>query len=214
MIAIDTGYHVDNMGGNQALLEADIPVYGSDLTAKLILERGEQNRQSMLAAIGDPQSPAYQAEMAMKYLPPDHIFPIAQGLTLVFGGENVQVIYPGPSQAPDKVAVYFPEREIAFWKLHDHRHGYVGQYCGCRYEKLAGGSAETATISGGCGCSRSRRPAGSRVNPTHARSGDDDPIMIRWSVEIYLSTSECLPSQKGLFVDFPHRQSVTRLRIS
>jgi metallo-beta-lactamase class B len=114
MIAIDTGYHVDNMGGNQAFLDAGIPVYGSDMTANLILERGEQNRQTMLAAIGDPQSPAYQAEMKMKYLPPDHIFPIGQGLTLTFGGEKVQVIYPGPSQAPDKVAVYFRDRKLLF----------------------------------------------------------------------------------------------------
>lgn len=114
LIAIDTGYHSDNMGGNQALLEAGIPVYGSDLTAQLIEERGEQMRQSMLQTIGDPQSAAYQAEAAMKYLPPDHIFPIADGLTLSFGGEEVQVIYPGPSQAPDKVAVYFPARKLLF----------------------------------------------------------------------------------------------------
>ena len=114
MIAIDTGYHVDNMGGNQALIEAGIPVYGSDMTARLILERGESNRQSMLAAIGDPKSPAYKAELEMQYLPPDHVFPIADGLTLTYGGEELQVIYPGPSQAPDKVAVYFPEHKLLF----------------------------------------------------------------------------------------------------
>jgi metallo-beta-lactamase class B len=114
MIAIDTGYHVDNMGGNQALIEAGIPVYGSDMTARLILERGEANRQSMLAAIGDTQSPAYKAELAMQYLPPDHVFPISDGLTLTYGGEELQVIYPGPSQAPDKVAIYFPERKLLF----------------------------------------------------------------------------------------------------
>jgi metallo-beta-lactamase class B len=114
MIAIDTGYHVDNMGGNQALIEAGIPVYGSDMTARLILERGEQNRQSMLAAIGDPHSPAYKAEVAMKYLPPDHVFPITDGLTLTYGGEKVLIIYPGPSQAPDKVVVYFPDRKLLF----------------------------------------------------------------------------------------------------
>jgi len=114
MIAIDTGYHSDNMGGNQALLEAGIPVYGSDLTAQLIQERGEEMRQSMLQTIGDPQSAAYQAEQAMEYLPPDHLFSITEGLTLSFGGEKVQVIYPGPSQAPDKVAVYFPDRKLLF----------------------------------------------------------------------------------------------------
>ncbi|MFZ6030486.1 MAG: MBL fold metallo-hydrolase [Chloroflexota bacterium] len=112
--AINTGYHVDNLGGNQALLAASIPVYGSDLTAELIVERSEDVRRSMLDAIGDKQSAAYQAQLETAYLPPDHVFKAADGLTLAFGGEEVQVIYPGPSQAPDKLAVYFPVRKLLF----------------------------------------------------------------------------------------------------
>ncbi len=114
MVAINTGYHADNLGGNQALIEAGIPVYGSDLTAQLITERSERVRQSMLDQIGDPQAPAYQAQLDMVYLPPDHTFPLDEGLTLTFGGEEVIVFYPGPSQAPDKVAVYFPSRKLLF----------------------------------------------------------------------------------------------------
>lgn len=114
VVAINTGYHVDNLAGNQALLAAGIPVYGSDLTAQLIQERSEAVRQSMLETIGDTQSAAYQAQLAMAYLPPDHLFKAEDGLTLTFGGEEVQVIYPGPSQAQDKLAVYFPARKLLF----------------------------------------------------------------------------------------------------
>jgi len=114
LVAIDTGYHADNMAGNQALLATGFPVYGSDLTARLIAERGEQVRQSMLEAIGDTQSEAYQAQLAMAYLPPDHVFAAEEGLSLTLGGEEVRVIYPGPSQAPDKAAVYFPRRKLLF----------------------------------------------------------------------------------------------------
>ncbi len=91
MVAIDTGYHVDNLGGNAALLQAGIPVYGSDLTVSLLEERGDPG-----------------------LVPPDHVFPIDEGLSLTFGGEPVRAIYPGPSQAPDKLAVYFPERRLLF----------------------------------------------------------------------------------------------------
>jgi hypothetical protein len=35
-------------------------------------------------------------------------------LTLSFGNEEVRVIFPGPSQAPDKLAVYFPARKLLF----------------------------------------------------------------------------------------------------
>ena len=48
----------------------------------------------------------------MKYVPPDHVFPIQDGLKLAFGTEEVRVIYPGPTQAPDKAAVYFPARKL------------------------------------------------------------------------------------------------------
>jgi metallo-beta-lactamase class B len=91
MVAIDTGYHVDNLGGNAALLRAGIPVYGSDLTISLLEERGDPG-----------------------LVPPDHVFAIEEGLSLSFGGEPVRAIYPGPSQAPDKLAVYFSERKLLF----------------------------------------------------------------------------------------------------
>jgi metallo-beta-lactamase class B len=112
--AIDTGYHIDNLGGNQALVEAGIPVYGSDLTVRMLQERGERTRQYLVDMAGDPNSP-YAAEIkSMEFVPPDHVFPADDGLTLTFGDEKVQVIYPGPTQAPDKLAVYFPDRKLLF----------------------------------------------------------------------------------------------------
>jgi hypothetical protein len=114
MVAINNGFHVDNLGGNAALREAHIPVYGSDLTVTLLRERGEQTRQHMLEMIGTRDAPAYTAHANIPTLPPDHIFPIAQGLVLSFGHEEVQVIYPGPSQAPDKVVIYFPGRKLLY----------------------------------------------------------------------------------------------------
>lgn len=44
IIAINTGLHVDNLGGNSYLIEQEIPVYGSELTAELIKTRGEETR--------------------------------------------------------------------------------------------------------------------------------------------------------------------------
>lgn len=114
IVAINPGYHVDNLGGNQALLDAGAAVYGSDLTIRLLRERGERMRAVTLAMIGDPQAPAYRLHAGLKFVPPDHPFPIRDGLRLTFGGEEVQVFYPGPSQAPDKVVVYFPARRILF----------------------------------------------------------------------------------------------------
>jgi glyoxylase-like metal-dependent hydrolase (beta-lactamase superfamily II) len=113
-VAIDTGYHFDNLGGNKAFIDAGITVHGSDLTVQLLAAQCEARRQQMLGYISDHDSPVYKAHLTATYYPPDHVFHAQDGLTLDFGGEAVQVIHPGPTQAPDKVVVYFPSRRLLF----------------------------------------------------------------------------------------------------
>jgi metallo-beta-lactamase class B len=115
IIAINTGYHVDNLGGNRALIEHGVTVYGSDLTAQLLKERGEQTRQVLLGMLkGAANERYYKAHAKIPYVAPTQLFPIAQGLKLAFGNEQLEVYYPGPSQAPDKVVVYFPNKKVLF----------------------------------------------------------------------------------------------------
>ncbi|MBN2535711.1 MAG: MBL fold metallo-hydrolase [Spirochaetales bacterium] len=114
IIAINTGFHVDNLGGNETFLKNDIPVYGSDLTVQLLHERGDSTKKAILEMIGDKESHYYKEHKDLQYVPPDHIFPIKKGLDLNTGTEMVTVFYPGPSQAPDKLAVYFPSRKLLF----------------------------------------------------------------------------------------------------
>jgi metallo-beta-lactamase class B len=115
IIAINPGYHVDNLGGNSALIEHGITVYGSDLTAQLLKERGEQTRQVMLGMLtGVANERYYKAQAEIPYVAPSQLFPIAQGLKLSFGEDELEVYYPGPSQAPDKVVAYFPGQKVLF----------------------------------------------------------------------------------------------------
>ena len=115
IVAIDPGYHADNLGGNSALIRQGILVYGSDLTARLLVERGERTRKFLLGMLsGDANDAYYKALAAIPFVAPTKLFPIEQGLTLSFGDEQVQVYYPGPSQAPDKLAVYFPSKKLLF----------------------------------------------------------------------------------------------------
>jgi hypothetical protein len=117
MVAINNGFHVDNLGGNAALRAAGIPIYGSDLTVNLLRERGEKTRQHILDMIGNVDAPAYATHAWIRYVPPDHVFSITKGLVLKFGDEEVRVIYPGPSQAPDKEAL-LPSTRLTLWRLH------------------------------------------------------------------------------------------------
>ena len=47
--AINTGFHVDNLGGNQYLRENGIDIYGADRTCELIDERGFQTQQQLIS---------------------------------------------------------------------------------------------------------------------------------------------------------------------
>jgi glyoxylase-like metal-dependent hydrolase (beta-lactamase superfamily II) len=113
--AINTHFHVDRLGGNSALIAAGIPVYGSDLTAQLLAERGEQSRALLLSWLSGAENQRfYAAHQAIPYTAPDHLFELKAGLELQWGNEIVQVVFPGAAHSPDNVVVYFPARKLLF----------------------------------------------------------------------------------------------------
>lgn len=114
LTAINTHFHMDRIGGNAALIQRGIPVYGSDRIAALLRERGEAVRALMLKSIHDPAIAAAYRQMV--FTPPNHLFPLEQGLTLSFGQgaerETVQIRFSGGGHAPDNVTVWFPDRRL------------------------------------------------------------------------------------------------------
>ncbi|AKT36927.1 MBL fold metallo-hydrolase [Chondromyces crocatus] len=112
IVALNTHFHIDRVGGNAALLERGIPVYGSDLTARLVTTRSEAHRAWVRASVDDGAIAAVFETQPM--VPPDRVFPIAEGLSLTFGEEKVVVHHPGPGHAPDNVVVFFPAHRLLF----------------------------------------------------------------------------------------------------
>ena len=115
IIEINTGFHVDNLGGNQAFIDRNIPVYGSDRTVELIRERGEKSRDLILNWLSSPDNARfYNRHASLPYTPPNHLFPLSEGKTLTIGSETVEIIFPGETHAPDNTVVYFPQRKLLF----------------------------------------------------------------------------------------------------
>jgi glyoxylase-like metal-dependent hydrolase (beta-lactamase superfamily II) len=115
VVAINTHFHLDNLGGNQFLVGRDIPVYGSDLTVELLAERGRASLDQTvqwLQAEGDPRFA--QTLASLELIPPREVFDIHEGLQLEFGDQSLEVYYPGPAHSPDNLVVYFPEHKILF----------------------------------------------------------------------------------------------------
>ena len=132
ILEINTGYHWDNAGGNGALLRNGIPVWGADLSAALLRDRGEWIRSETLRSLGAAEHARYRAVHADQiFHAPDHRFPIEEGFQFEIGDEVIEAFYPGPSHAPDNLVVYFRNRRILFGgcmirALESRSTGYTG----------------------------------------------------------------------------------------
>jgi metallo-beta-lactamase class B len=112
MIAINTHFHLDGTGGNEAYRELGVTTYASEQTQKLLAEKGPAFQRVSADGLDDPEK--RRRVLAMKILPAETTFFERDGLTLTFGGESLRVIYPGPAHAPDNVIVFFPARNLLF----------------------------------------------------------------------------------------------------
>ena len=113
--AINTGWHNDNLGGNEILIASNIPVYGPIRTAELIDKHGESLRQLLMEETSGPEDRRfYQSWKSVNFTPPDQLFPIEDGLKLEKGGEVFDVYFPGESHTTDNTVVYLQKRKILF----------------------------------------------------------------------------------------------------
>jgi len=118
IIEINTGFHNDNLGGNEYLLSQNIPVYGSELTAKLI-ENGKiyKTMKAVYELMKQTQkvnSECLEAYKNQNFKAPDRLFDIKEGLKLNAADEIIEVYFPGESHSMDNVVVYFHNRKILF----------------------------------------------------------------------------------------------------
>lgn len=112
IIAINTHFHPDGTGGNDAYVREGVETYASDLTQALLRERGERVRDQTAAGLSDPERRSRVARM--RVVPAAHTFDAHRGLSFAIGGEEVRVVYPGPAHSPDNVVVHFPRRRLLF----------------------------------------------------------------------------------------------------
>ncbi len=112
IIAINTHFHIDRLGGNEALINAGIPIYGSDLTIKEIKEKGQKSISLLMSWIKDKNIKFYYQNF--KYVLPTKIFNSSKGLVFKFGNEKVEVKYYGVGHSVDNLVVYLPKKKTIF----------------------------------------------------------------------------------------------------
>lgn len=114
IVAINTHFHIDNLGGNQALVDAGIAIFGSDLTVQMLQDRGQASLEQAISWTADHPARFAEGLRTIVLTSPTEVFPIDAGVVLDVGGESVEVSYPGPGHAIDNVVVYFPHRKVLF----------------------------------------------------------------------------------------------------
>jgi len=128
--AINTHFHNDRLGGNGYLKKIGAVIYGSDLTVKLLKERGLGN--GVLDMLKDSSMQKYYTYWQnVKLTPPDSLFSLKNGLTLSFANESWEVYYPGPGHTQDNIVVYYPKKKILFGgclikSMESNSKGFVG----------------------------------------------------------------------------------------
>lgn len=92
IVAVNTHYHVDRLGGNGALRRLGIISWGTAHTARLLEERGRL----------EPTEPGE------RLFPPEKVFDESQPLKL----HGLEIFYPGAGHTPDNIVVWDPSRRI------------------------------------------------------------------------------------------------------
>lgn len=117
LYAINTGFHFDNLGGNQYLEEQEIPIYGTYTTVELIHEKGQAARKQFLSWLEAAEDKIYYAVYKdLKYVEPTELIDLQEDeeRLIEFGDEELVLYYPGESHSPDNIVVYIPSKQILF----------------------------------------------------------------------------------------------------
>ncbi len=132
LTVINTGFHYDNLGGNEYLRSKEVKIYGAGLTARLVEERAEQSKEDVLAYTSKFENQKYhEAFSNVNFLPPTDTFNINDGLNLKINNETFEVYFPGETHTIDNVVVYIKNKNVLFGgcmvlSMNHRRPGYIG----------------------------------------------------------------------------------------
>ncbi len=129
---INTGFHIDNLGGNQVLINNNIPIYGSQITVNQININGKKSINDMMKWLQGKKYEKYlNTYMNFNYILPNRIFEITKGESIFLLNNQVEIYYPGESHSKDNIVVYFPEKKLLFGgcmvlSMDKTKPGYIG----------------------------------------------------------------------------------------
>ncbi len=115
VMAIATGFHVDNLGGHEALKKRKVPLYGLPLTGELVRTRGAAHLKALTLLLKGEENARYRKSYEALTLTGADIFfhPDSEGSVRLMEG-SIDIFYPGPTHTRDNLVVFFREKSLLF----------------------------------------------------------------------------------------------------
>lgn len=131
--AIVTGFHQDNLGGNEVLIQNGVPVYGMQLTANLVNSEGTDFKKAIMESVRNNENKTYfERYQKLQLTPPDVTFNLGKNESKIIelGTEMFEFYYPGETHTVDNAVVYIHGKKMLFGgcmirALSDTRPGYI-----------------------------------------------------------------------------------------
>nr|WP_204376227.1 subclass B1 metallo-beta-lactamase GMB-1 [Citrobacter freundii]QXI66703.1 GMB-1 [Serratia marcescens]QXI66747.1 GMB-1 [Raoultella planticola]QKF95688.1 subclass B1 metallo-beta-lactamase GMB-1 [Citrobacter freundii]QXO83654.1 GMB-1 [Citrobacter freundii]UCK92102.1 GMB-1 [Citrobacter freundii] len=129
IVAVNTHFHSDGTGGNEAYKQAGAEIWASDLTWRLHRQSTKKDQQAL--ADGFKSKPELRDRiLKRKTVHANRTFKSKEGKIFDFGGEKVELIFPGEGHTSDNSVVYLPQRKVLFGgcliRSAKHDIGYLG----------------------------------------------------------------------------------------
>jgi len=112
--AVNSHWHLDASGGNQVLLAHGAEVIASKRTTELLEQRGAKMKAGMLEYFAE-RDPSTRTELEQfQPTPASRVLEVGERTVVQLGGEEIWLIYPGPSHSVDSIGIYFPQRRLLY----------------------------------------------------------------------------------------------------
>jgi len=133
LVAIVTGFHQDNLGGNEELIARNIPVFGMTMTADLVRDKGDELKRILVESVKNSENKSYfERYSTLNLVPPNRTFMLKKGETKIIevASEKFEFFYPGESHTVDNAVVFVHKEKILFGgcmirALSNRRPGYI-----------------------------------------------------------------------------------------
>jgi glyoxylase-like metal-dependent hydrolase (beta-lactamase superfamily II) len=97
IVTVNTHFHFDGTGGNEAYRELGVETWGTSTTRALLQEKGARMQRD---AAEELDAGRRARVLAMKLVAAEHTFVQEEGLTLTLGSAEVRVVHPGGGALP------------------------------------------------------------------------------------------------------------------